>query len=181
MHIQYIIRHRARACEARSGRGWSPSEASSTMSTSNDQRCRRSTIQRSTISTINDQRCRRWAGQRSLLGPTDPAVTSPSRSWNHFFAFQLRVQNWTRFESPKIHPKSSKKLRKPSPKPSQNGSQIASYVPTPEMFKNGTTMVRKPHFGSLLAFRNRLKIDAKTPSKSALCWIPSWNPKKYDF
>ena len=74
-----------------------------------------------------------------------------------------------------------KTLRKPSPKPSQNASQIASYVPTPEMFKNGTTMVRKPHFGSLLAFRNRLKIDAKTPSKSALSWIPSWNPKKYDF
>ena len=31
------IRHRARACEARSGRGCSPSEASSTISMTNDQ------------------------------------------------------------------------------------------------------------------------------------------------
>ena len=108
-------------------------------------------------------------------------ATSPSRPWNHFFGFQLRLQNWTPFQSPKIQLSTPKTLRKPSPKASQNSSQIASYVPTPEMFKNGTTMVRKPHFGSLLAFRNRLKIDAKTPSKSALCWIPSWNPQKYDF
>ena len=70
--------------------------------------------------------------------------------------------NLASFWNPKIRPDSPKKLRKPSRKPSQNGSQIASYVPTPEMFKNGTTMVRKPHFGSLLAFRNRFKIDAKT-------------------
>ena len=42
-------------------------------------------------------------------------------------------------------------------------------------------MVRKPHFCSCKAFRNRLKIDAKTPPQSVICWIPSWNPKKYDF
>ena len=132
LYVYIIIRHRARACEARSGRGWSPSEASSTMSTSNDQRCRRSTIQRSTISTIYDQRCRRWAGQRSLLGPMNPPSDSPSRLWNHFFAFQLRVQNWTRFRSPKIQPKSPKKLRKPSPRPSQNGSRMTSYLANAE-------------------------------------------------
>ena len=37
------------------------------------------------------------------------------------------------------------------------------------------------HFWRSQALENRPKIDAKTFSKSALCWIPSWNPKKYDF
>ena len=41
--------------EARSGRVWSPSEASSTMSTSNDQRFQRSTINVVDDGLVNDQ------------------------------------------------------------------------------------------------------------------------------
>ena len=48
----------------------------------------------------------------------------------------------------------------------------------PAGLRNCTTMVRKPHFGSSQAFRNRLKIDVKTPSKSVSSWTPSWIPKK---
>ena len=123
--------------------------------------------QRSMMSTIYDASCRWWTGQRSFLGPPDPPVDSRwpplSRLWNHFFGFQLRLQNWTPFQSPKIHPKSSKKLRKPSPRPSQNAFQRAPYCPTPEMFKNGTTMIRKPHFASSHALRNRFKNRCQNP------------------
>ena len=113
-----------------------------------------------------------------------PVTSQPTpllRLWNHFFAFQLRLQNWTPFQSPKIHPKSSKKLRKPSPRPSQNGSKIACYLTTPDILKKCTPPIRKPNFWPSLAFKNRRKIDAKTPSKSVWSWIPSWNPKKYNF
>ena len=141
--------------------------------------------QRSMMSTIYDQCCRWWTGQRSFLGPTYPPVDSrPTpllRPWNHFFGFQLRLQNSSPFQSPKIHPKSSKKLRKPSPTPSQNGSKIACYLTTPEILKKCTPPIRKPTFWRSLAFKNRRQIDAKTPSKSGLSWIPSWNPKKYHF
>ena len=131
--------------------------------------------------TLHLQRCHGWTGHSPILRPPDPPPDSPFAFLEPLFRLPTSASKLDAFQNPKIQPKSPKKLRKPSPKPSQNGSQMVSYVPTPEMFKNGTTMVRKPHFGSLLAFRNRLKIDAKTPSKSALSWIPSWNPKKYDF
>ena len=73
-------------------------------------------------------------------------VDSPSRVWNHFFGFQLRLQNSSPFQSPKIHQKSSKKLRKPSPRPSQNGSKIACYLTTPDILKKCTPPIRKPNF-----------------------------------
>ena len=68
-----------------------------------------------------------------------PISRSPvSRIWNHFFGFQLRLQNWTPFQSPKIHPKSPKKLRKPSPRPLQNGSKTILILQTPKIKKNAT-------------------------------------------
>ena len=138
------------------------------------QRCQRPTINdfddlRSTLSMMD------WSTIN--IRAARPTCRTPFADLKPLFRLPTSASKSDAFRSPKIQPKSPKKL----PKPSQNGSQIAYYVPTPEMFKNGTTMVRKPHFGSLLALRNRFKIDAKTPSKSALCWIPSWNPKKYDF
>ena len=33
------------------------------------------------------------------------------------------------------------------------------------------------HFSRSQAFENLSKIETKTPSKSILCWIPSWTPK----
>ena len=55
VYNKLYIRHRARACEARSGRGWSPSEASSTMSTSNDEGFQRSTINVVDDGLVNDR------------------------------------------------------------------------------------------------------------------------------
>ena len=72
-------------------------------------------------------------------------------------------------------------LQKSSQNRGQNASKIASYLPTLEIFKKCNPPIRKPNFWRCRAFRNRFKIDAKTPSRSALCWMPSWNPKKCDF
>ena len=105
----------------------------------------------------------------------------PSWPWNHFFGFQLRTKNLIRLESPEIHLTRPKTLPKLSPRPSQNVSKIASYLPTPEILKKCNPPIRKPHFWRSRPFKNRPQIDAKTPSKSASFWIPSWNLKKYDF
>ena len=105
----------------------------------------------------------------------------PSRLWNHFFGFQLRLRNLISLESPKIHLTRPKTLPKPSPRPSQNGSKIASYLPTLEILKKCNTPIRKPNFWRSQAFKNRPKIDATTLSKSASFWIPSCNLKEYNF
>ena len=73
-----------------------------------------------------------------ILGPPDPWVNSPFASLEPLFRFQLRLQNWTPFQSPKIHPKSPKKLRKPSPRPLQNGSKTILILETPKIKKNAT-------------------------------------------
>ena len=50
-----------------------------------------------------------------------------------------------------------------------------------EILKKCNPPIRKPRFWRSQAFKIRPKIDAKTPSKSGLSWIPSWNPKKHVF
>ena len=113
--------------------------------------------------------CRCWTGQRCWL--PERTSESPLTALEPLFRLPTSASKLDSSSNLKIQPKSPKKLRKPFPRPSQNASQIATHVPTHEMFKNDTTMVRKPHFRSCKAFRNRFKIDAKTPSNSALCWI----------
>ena len=142
--ICLYIRHRARACEARSGRVWSPSEASSTMSTSNDRRYQRSTIY------INDLRSRMpmmdWS--TIVIRAARPSPDLPSRPWNHFFAFQLRLQNWTPFKAPKSSQNRPKNSQNPAPDPSKTAPKQHLILQTPKI-KNNATL---PRFCSFLTF-----------------------------
>ena len=152
------------------------SEASTTISIPNDQWFQYPMINDSNDGwsfIIHQFRASRHSGH--------PPPPPPSRPWNHFFGFQLRLRNLISLQSPEIHLTRPKTLPKLSPRPSQNVSKIASYLPTPEILKKCNPPIRKPHFWRSRAFKNRPKIDAKTPSRSASSWIPSWNPEKHDF
>ena len=100
------------------------------------------TIQRSMMPTMD--------GHSPILGPPNPSLTPspppPSRLWNHFFGFQLRLRNLICLQNPEIHSTRPKILPKLSPKPSQNVSKIASYLPTLEILKKCNPPIRKPHF-----------------------------------
>ena len=157
--------------QAWSGRGCSPSEASSTISMTNDQWFQGSMVNDADDGLVNDQ----------LLGRQSHSSPPLARVWNHFFGFQLRARNLTPFRTLKIHQIKPKMPQKPSPRPSQNASKTASHLTMPEILKKCNPSIRKPHFWRFQTLENRPKIDAKTPWKSALSWIPSWNPKKYDF
>ena len=133
----------------------------------------------SMIPTMDDHSS--FTNIRAARPTPHPPSPPPSRPWNHFFGFQLRLRNLICLQSLEIHLTRPKTLPKPSPRPSQNGSKIASYLPMPEILKKCNPPIRKPHFWRSRAFKNRLKIDAKTPSKSASFWIPSCNLKEYDF
>ena len=140
--------------------------------------------QGSTISTIYDQRCRWWTAQRPILGPPEPVPTSgrlPSYGLETTFSasnFGFKIGRLSKPQNPaKIAQKASKTLPQTRPKRLQNDVLCCN----PRKSKIMQPSHVFAHFLRSQTLENRPKIDAKTPAKSALCWIPSWSPKKYDF
>ena len=82
----------------------------------------------------------------------------PSRLWNHFFGFQLRLQNWTRFQYLKIQPKS---LQNRFPDPSKTAPKRRLILQTPKIKNNGTLL----RFLLIFDVPKPLKIDPKSTPK----------------
>ena len=127
----------------------------------------RSTLSMMDWSTINI-RAARTTLRRSLrgLGTTFSASN-----------FGFKIGRLSKPQNPaKIAQKAPKILPKTPPKRLQNDVLCCN----PRKSKIIQPSHVFAHFWRSQTLENRPKIDAKTPSKSALCWIPSWNPKKYD-
>ena len=137
--------------------------------------------QRSMIPRINGQWCRWWTGQRSIIGPPDPSATSPFTSLEPLFRLPTSSSKFDSFPNPQNPPNQAQNASKTLPQtlPKRIQNSISSY--NARNPKKCNPSIRKPHFWRFQTLENRPKIDAKTPSKSALSWIPSWNPRKYDF
>ena len=77
---------------------------------------------------------------RHAADPAGPAHFSRSASASILYYFS------NPFQTSQSHPKSSKKLPKPSPRPSQNDYKTASHLALPEIFKKYKPPIRNPHF-----------------------------------
>ena len=74
----------------------------------------------------------------------------------------------------------AKRFQNPPPDPSKTAPKRQIILQTPKI-NNNATLLRFAHFSHSQPLENRPKIGPKTPSKSALSWMPSWDAKKYDF
>ena len=74
--------------------------------------------------------------------------TPPSCLWNHFFGFQLRLQNWTPFKTPKSSQNRPKSSQNPAPDPSKTAPKRRLMLQPPKI-KNNATL---PRFCSFLTF-----------------------------
>ena len=137
--------------------------------------------QRSMIPRINGQWCRWWTGQRSIIGPPEPLPTSPLLTLETIFRLPTSSSKFDSFPNPQNPPNQAQNASKTLPQtlPKRIQNSISSY--NARNPKKCNPSIRKPHFWRFQTLENRPKIDAKTPWKSALSWIPSWNPQKYDF
>ena len=145
------------------------------------QRCQRPTINdfndlRSMLSMMDWSTINNWAARTTLhlpfasLKPLFRLPTSASKSQkSDCFS---KPQN-----PPKIAQKAPKTLPQTPPKRLQNDVLCCN----PRKSKIMQPSHVFAHFLRSQTLQNRPKIDAKTFAKSALCWIPSWNPQKYDF
>ena len=113
------------------------------------QRCQPPTINdfndlRSTLSMMD---CSTTNIRAARTSPRLP-VTSPLRPWNHFFGFQLRLQNWTPFKTPKSSQNRPKSSQNPAPDPSKTAPKRRLMLQPPKI-KNNATL---PRFCSFLTF-----------------------------
>ena len=143
-------------------------------------------VQRCQCPTMNDVNDLRW-----MLSMMDWSTINNWAAWTlprvpcltleTIFRLPTSSSKFDSFPNPQNPPNQAQNASKTLPQtlPKRIQNSISSY--NARNPKKCNPSIRKPHFWRSQTLENRPKIDAKTPSKSALCWIPSWNPKKYDF
>ena len=120
-----------------------------------------------------------WSTINNWAAWTLPRV--PFTSLKPLFRLPTSSSKFDSFPNPQNPPNQAQNASKTVPQtlPKRIQNSISSY--NARNPKKCNPSIRKPHFWRFQTLKNRPKIDAKTPWKPALSWIPSWNPKKYDF